>query len=322
MTGTAVLNQDGTLSVTLAGSSSVTTFTLDSVTADALTVSGTDSTGTWTDTWYLSQPAGWLSSSSAIAFSSQMLDGQPVYYNSYAGNSDGTIAAGTTQETYAITGSSGNYQITITQDYFDASNVWQSGTTMTGTVVLNQDGTLTVSLVGNPPDVTFTLNSVNANSLVVTGTTGVDTWTDTWYLTQPAGWLNVPGMMAVSFTTQMLDAHPIFYISYGGNADGTLTTGTTQESFAFTGSGGSYSVTGSQEYFDAANVSQGVVTMTGTAALNQDGTLTVNLTGNPTLTFTLNSAGADALVVTGTSGTDTWTDTWYLSQPAGWLSAP
>ena len=252
-----------------------------------------------------------------VPFTTQMLDASPTYYISYAGDPNGTTSVGTTQETIVFSGSNGNYQASITSIYYDASQNQVSTDTFTAAVTLNANGTLTAVVTGQPNN-SFGLTEITATYLTVAGADGTDTWTDAWYLAQPVGWI---GGGNTEFTAAMLDVSPTYYISYAGDLNGTTSIGTTQETYAFSGSGGTYVMTISQEYFDGSNVSQGVTTLTANVTLNADGTLTAVITGSPDTTLTLNGISPSYLAITGNDGVDpAWTETWYLSQPAGWLT--
>jgi len=317
-----VLNQDGTLTaISRNDPTSPITFSLSSVTNHYLDVTGTDDTGSWSDPWYLSQPAGWLYDTTASSgFTAQMLDASPTYYVFYRGNPGGSIQEGTTQEVISFSGSNGTYVASFTESYFDASDALVSTETVLADIVLNQDGTLTASVTGDPTPTTMTLTSTSANSLHVTETHGAETWSDPWYLSQPAGWLSETTTIS-EFTREMLNTSPTYYISYAGAPDGSTQDGTTQEVISFNGSNGTYTIVFTESYFNASNglVSSDAFLMTG--ILNQDGTLKVYLAGDPSSTtiFSISSSTVSYLNVSGTNNTETWSDFWYFSQPVGWL---
>ena len=76
-------------------------------------------------------------------FTAEMLDAGPTYYVTYPDDPDGTV-----QETIVISGT-GPYVGTITEEYFDASDVSQGTETFTVNLTLNPDGTLTATVPGD-----------------------------------------------------------------------------------------------------------------------------------------------------------------------------
>jgi len=119
----------------------------------------------------------------------------------------------------------------------------------------------------------------------------------------------------IAFTAAMLNASPTYYTTAPGDPDGTV-----QETIVFAGSG-PYVVTVTTEYFDAGGTLVSTDSFTADVTLNPDGSLTaIELTGTSTLTLT--GSTASYLEVTFDDGTDTWSDRWYKSQPAGWLGVP
>jgi len=304
------LNVDGTLTAGALGDPERTTLTLISTTATYLEVTGVDSQGSFTDYWNLSQPTGWLpvGGDGAIGFTAAMLDAGPAYYVTY-------IDAGNTiQEVYAFSGA-GPYTVNITNQEFDGSNnLIGTPTTFTVPATLNTDGTLTAGALGDPDRTTMTLISTTATYLEVTGVDSQGSFTHNWNLSQPAGWLPVGGGGAIDFTAAMLDAGPTYYVTY---PDGLGNT--TQEVFTFSGTG-PYTVNFTIQEFDGSGTLIGTATATVPVTLNADGTLTAGALGDPErTTLTLISTTATYLEVTGVDSQGSFTDTWNLSQPAGWL---
>jgi hypothetical protein len=257
-------------------------------------------------------------------FTATMLNAGPTYYVTYPGDPDGTTNAGTTQETIAISGTGGTYVVTITDTYFDASGNLVSTVAFTANVSLNPDGTLTASNPANPAETTtITLEGSTASLLNVSGVdSGGGNWTDVWHLSQPAGWLSDSGTPGTAlFTAAMLNAGPTYYTSYPGDPDGTTSTGTTQETIVISGTG-PYVATVTDDYFDASNAYVNTVPFTVDITLNPDGTLSASGSALPgTTTLTLLAENAGYLDISANDGTETMTDRWYFSQPAGWLTA-
>ena len=118
-------------------------------------------------------------------FTAEMLDASPTYYVTYADDDNGS-ELGTTQETIVFSGT-GPYKLTLTEEHFDANNVFVSSEIFPVDVTLNQDGTLTAT---DSSGVTIvTLTSETSTYLAVNGVNGADTWSDLWYFAKPAGWL-------------------------------------------------------------------------------------------------------------------------------------
>jgi len=251
-------------------------------------------------------------------FTAAMLDASPTYYVTYTGDTDGTTTAGNTQQTFVFSGT-GPYVLTITEEYFDASDVSQSTYTFTFSATLNPDGTITATLSGDPFTITLTLDSETATYLYVLDDEGSDKY---WYFAQPAEWLTSGGTPPAGFTAEMLDASPTYYVTFSGDPDRKTDQGTTQEILVFSGTE-PYFVTVTGEYFDASDVSQD--TYTGGSVnivLNPDGTLTATVSGAPgATTITLDEETATYLLVHGGEGSDSWIDYWYFAQPAEWLTS-
>ena len=121
-----------------------------------------------------------------------------------------------------------------------------------------------------------------------------------------------------SFTAEMLNASPTYYVTYDGDPDGTTVLGTTQETIVFSGNG-PYVVTVTSEYFNESGLSQGTETLQADIVLNADGTLTASVAGEAGETIlTLLAETATYLQVRGVN-TETWVDIWYFAPPEGWL---
>ncbi len=266
----------------------------------------------------------------AIGFTAQTFNSSPTYYITYSGNDTSNV--GTTQETFVVSGA-GPYTLTGSSDYFDASNALVSSTSISGTFILNTDGTLTGTIVGDTSPTTLSLNATTASYLDVAGTQGVDNWSDFWYFAQPAGWLTASAT-PMSFTAQMLDAINTVYIQYPADDDTAPNwpNGTTQEVINVTGSNGTYQFSFAANYFDASGAfisadTPGLID----ATLTQAGTLTATYTDTGVdyiVTWALQSDNGTTLVVNGSedsvpsdpANSGSWQNTWNLNtQPTGWL---
>jgi len=128
----------------------------------------------------------------------------------------------------------------------------------------------------------------------------------------------VPTPTPDGFTAQMLDASPTYYVTYPDDDNGS-DLGTTQETIVISGTG-PYTVTLTEEHFDASDAFVSSETFYTDVILNQDGTLTATDSSGVT-TVTLTSETSTYLAVNGVNGADTWSDLWYFAKPAGWLTA-
>lgn len=206
--GTFTLNQDGTLTGTVAGDLNPTTFTLTSTAAGYLDVAGAQGVDTWSDFWYFAQPAGWLTGggSTPVQFTAQMLEAINTIYIQYPADdvSAPNYPGGTTQEVISVTSSIGGYQLSFVSSFFDASGVFLSSETGQVTAALGQDGILSATYTDTSvtPAVDFivswALQSDNGTTLVVNGSedsvpsdpANAGSWQNVWNLNAtPAGWL-------------------------------------------------------------------------------------------------------------------------------------
>jgi hypothetical protein len=266
----------------------------------------------------LSYLAG-LRDTTPTGFTAEMLNASPTYYVTFSGDPDGTTDQGTTQEILVFSGT-GPYVVTVTGEYFDASDVSQG--TYTGdsaNIVLNADGTLTASVSGEPGETIITLDEETATYLLVHGGEGNDSWIDKWYFAEPEGWLTSGGT-PTGFTAEMLNAGPTYYTTKTGDPEGTTDQGTTQGTLVFSGTG-PYVVTVTEEYFNASGVSQGTGTGEVNIVLNADGTLTASVSGEPGATIIALTAETETyLSVSGVvNDTETWDEYWFLATPPCWL---
>lgn len=175
-----VLQENGTLKFSDGG-----VLTLLEQTDTYIKVTGSDEFGPWTDTWYFSPPAGWITSGGnvpgATPFTKELLDTNPTLYFAV------TDAGGTDQAIFKITGNDGIYTISANDYEFDLQGNLVESSEQIVTAVLQQDGTLLVNGVE-----VLTLLEETPAYIKVTGPDDVGQWTDTWYFNKPAGWIE-PG---------------------------------------------------------------------------------------------------------------------------------
>ncbi|WP_020677098.1 hypothetical protein [Geopsychrobacter electrodiphilus] len=262
----------------------------------------------------------------AAGFTAQMLDASPTYYVTYPGNFDGTITGGTTQESLVVSGS-GPYTVTDTVDYFDANGLFVSSTPLSGTFVLNTDGTLTATINGLPGQSIMTLTTSTTTYLGITGTDNTGSWSDFWYFAPPASWLSTQAPTV--FTAPMLDAISTVYIQYPADdpAAPNFPGGTTQEVITMSGSNGSYQLSFVSSFFDASGAFLSSETGQVAATLGQGGTLSATYTDasvtpavDVTISWALQSDNGTTLVVNGSDNSGTWQNVWNLNTPpSGWL---
>ncbi len=291
-TSTASVNNDGSLTANIEGT--VATYILINEENDYFTVEASNGTETWTDSWYFETPEEWLM---PAQFTTDMLDDDTYYVTELDTNNF------TLQSTLVCSGT----EATVTEQTFNTDGELQATNEFSLTFTLNADGTLTST--DNDGTSTYTLISQSDEYLIVHAVNGDDpgdTWTMVWARSKPADWYEEA---ATQFTTNMLTGNE-YYFSWHDNSV------TVQVAVTFTGN----QVIGVVERFDSSNVSQGTESYTSAFALNDNGSLTANIEGTEA-TYNLVSEESDHIVVTGSEGTDTWTDSWYFDIPEGWLES-
>lgn len=183
--GTATLAADGrSLTVTIPGAQA-DFYLVQDLGGGAYTMLGVEGADTWDDTWYASPPLGWKTTSAPLAFSPVMFDAA-TYYLTWI--DDTVVPNETVQETWRFGPTSGGVSsVDVSQAvYAGGAPVIQA---LSGTATLAADGS-SLTVTGSGFAVTFTLVAdLGDGSYVFQGTDGVDTWTDTWFTTPPAGWL-------------------------------------------------------------------------------------------------------------------------------------